>query len=178
MQKDKTCILCRPVGKVQILSALVIFGLLTIAIIIAWGFEYAGYIPCKLCLEQRWPYYIGIPMAAFIAVMGKRGTQPALVRGMLLLLGLLMLWGAALGVNHAGIEWGLWRGPAGCTGTGAAPSDAGSLLQQLQTVRIVACDAVAGRFLGLSFAGWNVVVTGTLTLLSLFAALTFRRHML
>ncbi len=38
----------------------------------AWGFEYAGYLPCPLCLEQRWAYYAGIPVlfAALALVSG------------------------------------------------------------------------------------------------------------
>jgi len=29
----------------------------------ALGFQYlGGYIPCHLCLEQRTPYYVGVPL--------------------------------------------------------------------------------------------------------------------
>ena len=31
----------------------------------ALGFQHlGGYIPCKLCLEQRTPYYVGVPLMA------------------------------------------------------------------------------------------------------------------
>ena len=29
----------------------------------AWIFESFGYLPCDLCLKQRWAYYIGVPLA-------------------------------------------------------------------------------------------------------------------
>ena len=35
----------------------------------ALGFEHiGGYIPCKLCLEQRTPYYVGVPLMALAAL--------------------------------------------------------------------------------------------------------------
>ncbi|MEP3665226.1 MAG: disulfide bond formation protein B, partial [Roseibium sp.] len=35
------------------------------AIATAWGFQLVGgFVPCKLCLEQRIPYYAGLPLAA------------------------------------------------------------------------------------------------------------------
>ena len=30
----------------------------------AWIFEWAGYLPCELCLKQRWAYYAGVPAPA------------------------------------------------------------------------------------------------------------------
>ena len=39
----------------------------------ALAFEHiGGYLPCKLCLEQRTPYYLGVPvmlLAAFAAIL-------------------------------------------------------------------------------------------------------------
>ena len=29
----------------------------------AWLFQLAGYSPCELCLKQRVPYYVGVPLA-------------------------------------------------------------------------------------------------------------------
>ena len=35
----------------------------------ALGFQYiGGYIPCKLCLEERIPYYVGVPLMALAAI--------------------------------------------------------------------------------------------------------------
>ncbi len=169
-----SCVLCAPIGRVQTFAALSIGVLLLSGIAIAWSFEYAGYIPCALCLTQRQPYYWGMGCAAVIVLMAMRAAPPVLVRGLLLLLGLLMLWACGLGIYHAGIEWGLWAGPPGCAGAGSAPQDAGSLMQQLQSAQLVPCDRAAGRFLGLSFAGWNVALTAPLAGLAFLAALRRR----
>ena len=41
----------------------------------ALGFQHiGGYIPCKLCLEQRWPYYVGAPLMAVAAYLGASGA--------------------------------------------------------------------------------------------------------
>src|ERR1044072_7371463 len=72
----------------------------------AWFFELVLKLrPCPLCLEQRLPYYIGIPLALVVAFAAWRGAPRALVIGGLVVLAGLMLWGTYLGVFHAGGEW-------------------------------------------------------------------------
>jgi disulfide bond formation protein DsbB len=69
------------------------------------------------------------------------------------------------------------RGPTNCaTGsTTGLSTDAGSLLNDLNAIRPPSCSEAAGRFLGLSFAGWNVIAATGLMLLALKGALTTRR---
>jgi disulfide bond formation protein DsbB len=72
-----------------------------------------GYLPCKLCLQQRWPYYIAVPLALVVAF----APLPRFWgRVALSLVGLIFLAGAGLGVFHAGVEWGWWPGPNDCGG--------------------------------------------------------------
>ena len=68
----------------------------------------------------------------------------------------------AIGVYHAGVEWGLWPGPQDCTGALTKPPSIQDFLKQLETVKVVRCDAVAIRILGLSLAGWNAVISAGL----------------
>src|SRR5882724_8833877 len=93
-----------------------IVGALTIAG--AWFFELIIKLkPCPMCLEQRWPYYIGIPLALAVALAAwKKAPRGIVVLG-LVALAALMLWGAYMGAFHAGVEWKLWAGPTECTGT-------------------------------------------------------------
>lgn len=133
-----------------------------------------GYMPCELCLKERIPYYVGVPLMAlaFIAAVLK-APQP-LVRGLLALGMLAMLIGAGLSIYHAGVEWHWWPGPSSCTGTGGvASSDATNLLADLNTVKPPSCDVAALRVLGLSLAGWNVVAT--LVLAAIAARFAFGR---
>jgi len=72
-----------------------------------------------------------------------------------------MVYAVILGIHHAGVEWAWWEGPADCGGGGAVPT-AENLLESLATIKPQSCNEAAGRFLGLSFAGWNVVVSAIL----------------
>ena len=64
-----------------------------------------------------------------------------------------------LGGYHAGAEWGLWAGPTDCAATGDGVTVATDILAELETIKVVSCTEVQWRFLFLSFAGWNVVVS-------------------
>jgi disulfide bond formation protein DsbB len=127
----------------------------------ALGFQHiGGYIPCKLCLEQRLPYYIGIPLMLLAAVSAVLRLPAAVTRGLLFAGGLLMAWGFYLGVYHSGVEWAWWSGPTDC-GAVAGPTDTGGngVLDALNTVIPPSCDKAALRILGLSLAGWNALAT-------------------
>lgn len=165
--------LTAPTGRLHTLTAIFLTLAMMATVGTALGFQHiGGFIPCKLCLEQRIPYYLGIPVVLLAAISGALRWTPVLTRGLLLVGGGLMLWGLWLGGYHAGVEWGWWAGPADC-GVVAAPSNSGSLLDQLNAVVPPSCDEAAGRFLGLSFAGWNVIASALLAAIALRAA--FRR---
>ncbi len=115
-----------------------------------------GLLPCKLCLWQRWPYYIGIPLAVATILAPNAGLR----RAGLGLLAMVFLVSAGLGAYHAGVEWGLWLGPADCGGGGGVPAGSvDDLLRRLETVRVVSCTDAAWRGLGLSLAGWNALIS-------------------
>ena len=127
----------------------------------ALGFEHiGGYIPCALCLMQRDPYYYGIPVATAAALSGFLGGPAWLTRGLLAIAGVMMLVGAGLGVYHAGVEWHFWEGPATCaTAAQGVTQNAGDLLSDLNAKTPPSCSDASFRFLGLSFAGWNVIAS-------------------
>ncbi|TMJ05584.1 MAG: disulfide bond formation protein B [Alphaproteobacteria bacterium] len=136
----------------------------------AWFFELVLKLrPCPLCLEQRVPYYIGIPLALVVALAAWRKAPRAAVVGGLIALAALMLWGAYLGAFHAGVEWKLWPGPAECSGA-AELGPAGGLLDRLKTIVVVRCDEAAWRFLGLSLAGYNALISVALAAIALWGA--------
>lgn len=131
----------------------------------AWIFQAFGYAPCELCLKERWPYYAGIPVAA-LTLLAARGGRAGATRLGFALLALIFLFSAAFGAYHAGVEWGFWPGPSECTGSLARAQSSADFLHQLQTVKVVRCDAVAIRVLGLSLAGWNALISLALFVLA------------
>jgi disulfide bond formation protein DsbB len=134
----------------------------------AWGFQLiGGFVPCKLCLEQRIPYYVGLPLALLALVAEIAGAKPWVSRVLLALAGLAFLVGLGLAVYHAGAEWTWWPGPADCGGGTSTTTSAGDLLSRLDSTRVVSCTEASWRFAGLSFAGWNAVVSLVLVVAAL-----------
>ena len=132
-------------------------------------FQYGlGLAPCPLCLEQRIPYYVAIPLAVVVAIAALRAAPRVVVQAGLGLIALAMLIGASLAVYHSGIEWKWWPGPQDCSGPLTPLGSGKGLLEQLQTVDIVRCDEAPWRFLGLSLAGWNVLISLALAAVALW----------
>lgn len=148
----------------------------------AWIFQYGfGLAPCPLCLQQRWPYYATIPLAALVAVAAAQKAPRKLLAVGFALIALIMLVGAGLAGYHAGVEWQWWAGPQDCSAAGTSFSGgaASDLLRRMGTARVVRCDEAAWRFLGLSLAGWNVLISLSLAgvaLLGLAQMLGFERR--
>jgi len=136
-----------------------------VIILAALAFEHiGGYAPCAICLIERYAYYAGIPLAGIAFLLARAGrTSPAAL--LLALCGLGFLINCGIGVYHSGIEWKWWPGPDTCGGGSMAPLT-GSLLDALESAHAVACDEAPWRFLGLSFTGWNTVISLDLAILS------------
>ncbi len=139
------------------------------AIVVALGYQHiGGYAPCELCLEQRYAYYAGVPLL-FLALVALSAGQARAAALLFVLVALAFLGNAALGVYHAGVEWQFWPGPAACSGSQAITTNAGNMLEALQQTNVVRCDQAAWRFIGISFAGWNVVCSLLVVWLSIRA---------
>jgi disulfide bond formation protein DsbB len=126
----------------------------------AWYFQLVReLVPCPLCLEQRYAYYLAVPLGVLVALAAAKDAPRPVLFGGLVLLALAALGNAGLGTYHAGVEWGLWQGPTECSGPIVSFGSAADLLNRLDTVKVVRCDEVQWRFLGLSLAGYNVLIS-------------------
>lgn len=131
----------------------------------AFGFQHiGGYLPCKMCLWQRWPHAAAIAIGAVILLGGPRllnwaGALAALTTG-------------GIGVYHAGVEWKWWPGPSSCTGGGLdlGAMSGGDLLSLDAPTGLVMCDEIVWTFAGLSMAGWNAIFSILLALIWVAAA--------
>ncbi|MEC9347296.1 MAG: disulfide bond formation protein B [Pseudomonadota bacterium] len=122
-----------------------------------------GLAPCELCIWQRWPYVAAIAIG-LLALVFPRFATPLLV-----LAALAFATTAGIGVFHAGVEEGLWKGLESCSDAGT-PDSLEALKAQIMGAQPARCDQVAFWFLGLSMAGWNVVFGGLATLAMLALA--------
>jgi disulfide bond formation protein DsbB len=123
----------------------------------AVGSQYIGGLhPCEMCYWQRWPHSVAIALAllAFTAPTGSRNC-----RVLTLLAALAIAISGAIGVYHAGVEAKIFEGFTQCTATVHTGLSNAELLKQLTHAPIVRCDEVQFRFLGISMAGWNAILS-------------------
>lgn len=141
----------------------------------ALGSQYIGGLqPCELCLEQRIPYYWGLPILGGLLLVWNR-VRLTVWYVALALVAALFAWGAFMGGYHAGVEWGFWPGPTACSGTGTGINF--DDLNDINAARVVPCDVVQFRFLGISLAGYNALISAAIVvLLAVAAADQWRRQ--
>ncbi len=123
-------------------------------------FQYVlGYPPCPLCLDQRNAYYVSVPLASLLCLGSNHGASSKVMIAGFAVITAVMLWNTGLSTYHAGVEWKFWPGPTDCSGPINSLGSAGNLLNRLQDIKIVRCDEAAWRFLGISLAGYDAVVS-------------------
>ncbi|MBD8067052.1 disulfide bond formation protein B [Devosia sp. PTR5] len=138
----------------------------------ALGSQYIGGLyPCELCLEQRLAYYYGLPILALVLLLWNRLPLTVWFIAMALVAA-IFAWGTYMGGYHAGVEWGFWPGPTACTGVGDDFS-----FDQLNDMKpVIGCDVVQFRFLGLSLAGYNALISLAIVLLLIGAMVVQARR--
>jgi disulfide bond formation protein DsbB len=157
-------------------AALAITAIAAATLAGAWYFQLVLDIrPCPLCLEQRYAYYLAIPLGALVAYAAAKDAPRAVLLAGLVILALAAFGNAVLGTYHAGVEWKFWLGPADCTGPVGNLGKAGDLLARLDTEKVILCDVVQWRFLGLSLAGYNVLISLLMAAIAAWGIVMVRR---
>ncbi len=119
----------------------------------AFAFQYiGGMAPCALCIWQRWPHAVAVAIMLLALLVPNRW---------LMALGALAaLTTAGIGGFHMGVEYGWWEGLQSCSGGSISGISMDDLLNPNAAVAApVRCDEVPWSLLGLSMAGWNMVVS-------------------
>ena len=157
----------RPVRSAAL--AIVVLGAATI--LGAWFFQVViGLKPCPLCLEERYVYYFGIPLAVLVLLGDEVGSSRKVLLAALAVIAAGMLWNAGLSTYHAGVEWKWWPGPPDCSGPLDRLNSGGGLLHDLQSISVVRCDEAAWRFLGISLAGYDALISLALAAVAAWGA--------
>jgi disulfide bond formation protein DsbB len=157
-------------------AALAVFALSAATLAGAWYFEFVVKLPpCPLCLEERIPYHVVIPLSLLMVIAALAHAPHKLIAVGFVAIIVAVLCGAALGAYHAGVEWHFWAGPTDCTGPLTDLNSGGSLLNQLQSIHVVRCDEAAWRFLGISLAGYNVLISLLLAAIAAYGLLARRQ---
>jgi disulfide bond formation protein DsbB len=139
----------------------------------ALGSQYLGGLhPCEMCYWQRWPHGAAILLALIAFTAPSRSGQS---RTFVLLAALAIAISGAIGVYHAGVEAKIFEGITTCTANSRGLSTA-ELLKQITHAPLVRCDQVQFRFLGVSMAGWNAILSLGGAALILLLSLKARRR--
>ena len=117
----------------------------------ALGSQYIGGLyPCEMCYWQRWPHDVAIVLALF--AFGTRVDRAAHI--LVALAALAIMTSGAIGVFHAGVEYGWWQGITTCATTAAGVS-----LEDIMRAPVVRCDVPQWTLFGVSLAGFNAVIS-------------------
>lgn len=119
----------------------------------ALGSQYLGGLyPCEMCHWQRWPHYAAVPLALLAIILRDKSA------------GTLFLWLAAaaifvsgaIGIFHAGVEYGWWEGLTRCA---MSPSGGGDFLTDIMATPVISCDQPQWTLFGISLAGFNAIIS-------------------
>ena len=136
----------------SILNGVLAFSILSLSI--AYFIQYIlGHKPCNLCLIERIPYLSAIILVALIFIV-KRFEKT--FSGIILI---FFIFGAIISFYHVGIEQGFFSESLVCNlGNSGADLSKEQLLKQLENAPI-SCKEVTFRFLGLSLATINTIIS-------------------
>lgn len=136
-----------PAQAARLIALLLPLGLLGGAL----GSQYLGGLhPCEMCYWQRWPHGVAIVLAALSFT---KPPESPLSRTLVLIAAIAITVSGAIGVYHAGVEAKIFQGFTTCTASGPRT------LQDIMNAPLVRCDQVQFRFLGISMAGWNAILS-------------------
>ena len=118
-----------------------------------------GLYPCEMCYWQRWPHAFAIAVAALAFLFPANSRNARLLTA---LAAVAIAVSGAIGIFHAGVEYGWWEGLTRCSSGGAMTLD------EIMNVPLIRCDQVQFSFLSVSMAGWNAILSlGSATAIAL-----------
>ena len=135
-----------------LLNGILIFSILSLSI--AYFIQYVlGHKPCNLCIIERIPYIAAIILISLHFILNR---YQKIISSLILI---FFIFGAVVSFYHFGIEQGFFSESLVCDLGNSQPLNKEDLLNQLKKTEIVSCKDVTFRFLGLSLATINTVIS-------------------
>ena len=135
-----------------LLNGILAFSILSLSI--AYFIQYVlGHKPCNLCIIERIPYIAAIILISLVFILNK---YQKIISSLILI---FFIFGAVVSFYHFGIEKGFFSESLVCDLGNSRPLNKEELLNQLKKTEIVSCKDVTFRFLGLSLATINTVIS-------------------
>jgi disulfide bond formation protein DsbB len=135
-----------------LLNGILFFSILSLSI--AYFIQYVlGHKPCNLCIIERIPYIAAIILISLVFILNR---YQKIISSLILI---FFIFGAVVSFYHFGIEQGFFSESLICELTNNNPLNKEELLNQLKKAEIVSCKDVTFRFLGLSLATINTIIS-------------------
>ena len=135
-----------------LLNGILAFSILSLSI--AYFLQYVlGHKPCNLCIIERIPYIATTILISLIFILNR---YQKIISSLVLI---FFIFGAVVSFYHFGIEQGFFNESLVCDLGNSRPLNKEELLNQLKKTEIVSCKDVTFRFLGLSLATINTVIS-------------------
>ena len=135
-----------------LLNGILAFSILSLSI--AYFIQYVlGHKPCNLCIIERIPYIAAIILISLIFILNR---YQKIISSLILM---FFIFGAVVSFYHFGIEQGFFSESFVCDLGNSQPLNKEELLNQLKKAEIVSCKDVTFRFLGLSLATINTIIS-------------------
>ena len=135
-----------------ILNGILAFSILSLST--AYFIQYVlGHKPCNLCIIERIPYIAAIILISLIFILNR---YQKIISSLILI---FFIFGAVVSFYHYGIEQGFFSESLVCDLGNTRPLNKEELLNQLKKTEVVSCKDVTFRFLGLSLATINTIIS-------------------
>ena len=135
-----------------LLNGILAFSILSLSI--AYFIQYVlGHKPCNLCIIERIPYIAAIILISLIFILNR---YQKIISSLILI---FFVFGAVVSFYHFGIEQDFFSESLVCDLGNSQPINKEELLNQLKKAEIVSCKDVTFRFLGLSLATINTIIS-------------------
>ena len=135
-----------------LLNGILAFSILSLST--AYFIQYVlGHKPCNLCIIERIPYIAAIILISLIFILNR---YQKIISSLILI---LFIFGVIVSFYHFGIEQGFFSESLVCDLGNSRSLNKEELLNQLKKTEIVSCKDVTFRFLGLSLATINTVIS-------------------
>ena len=135
-----------------LLNGILVFSIISLSI--AYFIQYVlGHKPCNLCIIERIPYIAAIILISLIFIINR---YQKIISSLILI---FFIFGAVVSFYHFGIEQGFFSESLICELSNNKTLNKEELLNQLKKTEIVSCKDVTFRFLGLSLATINAIIS-------------------
>ncbi len=135
-----------------LLNGILAFSILSLSI--AYFIQYVlGHKPCNLCIIERIPYIAAVILISLIFILNR---YQKIISSLILI---FFIFGSVVSFYHFGIEQGFFSESLVCDLGNSQPINKEELLNQLKKAEKVSCKDVTFRFLGLSLATINTIIS-------------------